>query len=130
MKRIDVTCAIIIDGTKILACQRKEDSDHPLEWEFPGGKIYIGESATDCIIREIKEELDIDIVVEKSMKPIDFDYPAKHIKLIPFVCRIANGQPLAIEHNAVMWIEIDRFDELHWSAADKKLFQINKYHVS
>lgn len=105
----------------MLACQRKGESDHPFEWEFPGGKIEQGETAEQCIIREIKEELDIEISVEKMLKAVDFDYPNKRITLIPFLCKRLSGLPKALDHNDLKWIDIGSYDELKWAEADKKL---------
>lgn len=126
MEYFDVTCAIIIDKKKLLVCQRGENSDHPNEWEFPGGKVESGETPEDCIIREIKEELGIRISIKKQLFYVEHDYGFKKIRLIPFLCKIEEGIPLAIEHKSVKWYSFDLFDELKWSAADKKLFYINK----
>ncbi len=67
MNRIDVTCAIIIKEGKLLACQRGPRSEHAYEWEFPGGKVEDGESPEACIVREIWEELKVDILVLKQL---------------------------------------------------------------
>ena len=64
---LKVTCAIIIHQNKILVAQRNPNSDHPLMWEFPGGKLNPRETIRECVIREIKEELDIEIEVRQSM---------------------------------------------------------------
>ncbi|MBK6285706.1 MAG: NUDIX domain-containing protein [Draconibacterium sp.] len=63
---IKVTCAIIIKNGRILVTQRKANSSHPLNWEFPGGKLNSGETLEYCIIREIKEELDIEIEIKTN----------------------------------------------------------------
>jgi 8-oxo-dGTP diphosphatase len=67
MNAIKVTCAIILIGEKVLAVQRSETMSLPLKWEFPGGKIEPNESEKDCIKREIKEELDIEIGIIKRL---------------------------------------------------------------
>lgn len=66
MNPIQVTCAIIQSDGKILAVQRSEAMSLPLKWEFPGGKIDLGETAEKCLLREIKEELNIDIALNIS----------------------------------------------------------------
>ncbi|HKM94423.1 MAG TPA: (deoxy)nucleoside triphosphate pyrophosphohydrolase [Prolixibacteraceae bacterium] len=126
MKRIDVTCAIIVENGKILACQRGAESDHPHEWEFPGGKVEPGEEVAACIVREIKEELLIDVVVVKILAPLEYDYPMKKIKLIPCICTIINGQPKATEHEAVKWLPLEQFLSLKWSNADCEVFLTHK----
>ncbi len=65
---IDVTCAIIRnEENEILVVQRGESTDHPMKWEFPGGKLAPGETEEECIIREIQEELSIEIVIMRQV---------------------------------------------------------------
>ncbi len=92
---IRVTCAIIRnEDNEVLAVQRGEKTDHPFKWEFPGGKVKEGESEEECIIREIREELSIDIVICSRMEDVDYDYGKKHILLIPFICDTLDELPL------------------------------------
>jgi len=84
---IDVTCAVIRnEDDEVLIVQRGEFTDHPLKWEFPGGKINQGESEEDCILREIKEELSMEIVICGRLPDVIHDYGLKKIRLIPFIC--------------------------------------------
>ena len=126
MDCIDVACALIVESGKILACQRGVDSDHPNEWEFPGGKVEAGETANECIVREINEELGIIVKVDRRLEPVEHDYGFKHIRLIPFICRVEKGVPVAYEHKTIKWHPVNDFDNLHWSTADHKLFYRNK----
>jgi len=96
---ITVTCAIIRnDGNQILIVQRGENTDHPLKWEFPGGKVAPGESEEECVIREIDEELSMEIVICGKLEPVDYDYGHKQIRLIPFVCDTLDELPVLSEH--------------------------------
>ena len=79
-----VTCAIIFLQNKILAVQRGKRMSMPMKWEFPGGKIEQGEAEIDCIKREIREELNIEIEVLERLTPSVFDYPTFTIELIPY----------------------------------------------
>jgi 8-oxo-dGTP diphosphatase len=116
---IRVTCAIIRnEDNEVLAVQRGENTDHPCKWEFPGGKIDAGESEEDCVIREIKEELAIDMVICSRMSDIEYDYGKKQILLIPFICDTLEEQPVLAEHVAFKWIEPARLKELDFSEAD------------
>ena len=116
---IDVTCAIIRnDENKVLIVQRGENTDHPFKWEFPGGKLGPDETEEDCIIREIREELSIDIVICKRLEPFEFDYGIKQIRLIPFVCDTLDEIPFLTEHIAFRWIGSDQLDEIDFSEAD------------
>jgi 8-oxo-dGTP diphosphatase len=116
---IRVTCAIIRnEENEILVVQRGDNTDHPLKWEFPGGKINKGESEEECIIREIKEELSIDIVICSRLEVVDYDYGFKHILLIPFVCDTLDDLPVLSEHIDFKWIAPSRLKEVDFSEAD------------
>lgn len=123
---IDVCCAIIINGNKILAVQRGAESSHPFKWEFPGGKIHPDESAEQCIVREIAEELTIRIEVAKQLVPVEFDYVTRQIRLIPFVCKIISGDIKLTEHIEQKWLLFSELETMDWSAADFELIKRNK----
>jgi 8-oxo-dGTP diphosphatase len=104
---IDVTCAIIRnEDNQILVVQRGESTDHPMKWEFPGGKQDPGETEEECIIREIREELSIEIVICGRLPQVDHDYGYKKIRLIPFVCDTLDDMLFLTEHIAFRWIDI------------------------
>jgi len=116
---IDVTCAIIRnEDNEILIVQRGEKSDHPFKWEFPGGKTSNGESNEECIIREISEELSIDIVICGNLTPVEHNYGNKEIRLIPFVCDTLDDLPVLSEHNAFRWIQPKELAGIDFSEAD------------
>ncbi len=103
---IEVACAIIRnEDDKVLIVQRGEKADHPLKWEFPGGKLNEGESGEDCIIREIREELSMDIVICGTLEPVSYDYVTKQVKLIPFICDTLDDLPFLAEHNDFRWLD-------------------------
>ncbi|MDX8338439.1 (deoxy)nucleoside triphosphate pyrophosphohydrolase [Draconibacterium sp. IB214405] len=118
---IKVTCAIIIEAGKILAAQNNESSDHPFQWEFPGGKIKRGETERECIVREIKEELSLTVEVAGELMPIEHDYKIKAIRLIPFVCIIKSGKLKLNDHLAVKWLGFEELAKLDWAEADRCL---------
>jgi len=96
---IDVTCAVIRnEDDEVLVVQRGEFTDHPLKWEFPGGKINQGESEEDCILREIKEELSMEIVICVRLPGVIHDSGLKKIRLIPFICDTLDEFPFLSEH--------------------------------
>jgi 8-oxo-dGTP diphosphatase len=121
---IQVTCAIIIHQGKILVAQNNESSDHPFQWEFPGGKIKSGETEEACIVREITEELNLIVEVAAVLTPVEYDYKIKAIRLIPFVCELISGKIKLNDHNAVKWVTVDELDELDLAGADKVLMQL------
>lgn len=123
---IRVTCAIIRnEDNEVLVVQRSEETDHPLKWEFPGGKIKDGESEEECIIREIKEELSMDIVICGRLQEVEHNYGHKQIILIPFICDTLDELPLLAEHKAFRWISPADLKIIDFSEAD--IFVANKY---
>lgn len=118
MKRIKVTCAIIEKESDVLVVQRSEKMSLPLKWEFPGGKIEDGESEKECIVREIKEELNLDIRVLKKLNNSVFDYPNISIELIPFVAIQTNDEILLSEHIAYKYMSKNDLLNLDWAEAD------------
>jgi 8-oxo-dGTP diphosphatase len=116
---IDVTCAIIRnEDNEVLVVQRGEKTDHPFKWEFPGGKVANGESNEDCIIREIREELSIDIVICERLGSVEYDYGKKQVRLIPFVCDTLDELPLLSEHISFKWISVSDLKYIDFSEAD------------
>ena len=116
---ITVTCAIIRnDENEVLVVRRGEESDHPFKWEFPGGKINPGETAEECIIREINEELSIGIVICNSLDPVNYDYGHKQVSLIPFVCDTLDDLPFLSEHIAFKWVSPEDLKKVDFSEAD------------
>ena len=115
---IEVTCAIIIEKEQILVTQRSESMPHPLKWEFPGGKLKEGESAENCIKREIREELGLEIRVDQLLRATVYSYDTHTIKLIPFRCTIVNGSVSPAEHRSFRWVPIKELAELDWLEAD------------
>jgi 8-oxo-dGTP diphosphatase len=115
---IDVTCAIILFDDKILVTQRSEQMKLPLKWEFPGGKLEINESVEECIIREIKEEINIEVAITRKMSNSIFDYGDFKINLIPFVADYVSGKIILSEHRAYKLLEKEELLNLDWAEAD------------
>lgn len=118
---VDVTCAIIERNGKVLAVQRGEHMSLAYKWEFPGGKVEPGETYHECLIREIIEELDVEIDIWESLDYSDQHYPERTIRLIPFVCTLKSGEPKLIEHHALAWVEPQELLTLDWAPADLKV---------
>lgn len=116
---IEVCCAIIVNEEgKVLVTQRSATMSLPLKMEFPGGKIEPGERKEACLIREIKEELDlcIEIITPRPASP--YQYPGFSILLHPFLCRIVSGTILLKEHVAYAWMEPSDLLNCDWAEAD------------
>lgn len=118
-KMIDVTCAIIRnEGDEVLIVRKGEDSDHPLKWEFPGGKVSEGETLEECILREIKEELSMDIVIVAKLPDVKHDYGFRQIRLFPFICDTLEELPFLTEHIAYRWVQPNELSAVDFSEAD------------
>jgi 8-oxo-dGTP diphosphatase len=115
---INVTCAIVLMGNKILVTQRSEKMKLPLKWEFPGGKLEVNESEIDCIKRELKEELNIEITVGRKLSESLHDYGDVKINLIPFIANYSSGDILLTEHKDYKWMEKQDLLTLDWAEAD------------
>lgn len=118
MKIIPVTCALIIHQGKVLAAQRSESMDLPGKWEFPGGKVEEGEDPKDGLIREIREELAIDIQVKAALTPVEYAYPTKTIRLLPFVALWIGGHIRLAEHAQWAWYDQNQLFSLDLAPAD------------
>ncbi len=118
---LKVTCAIILRQNKILVAQRSANTDHPLKWEYPGGKINKDETAEECIIREIREEIEVEIEIQEKMAEVFQDYGFKQIELIPFLCTIKSGKITLNEHNDFNWFKLSHLKNIDLAEADRKI---------
>lgn len=123
---IEVTCALIMDGEQVLVTQRSEQMPHPWKWEFPGGKLKSGETPERCIVREIKEELGIEISPWELLPSVKHSYGREMIKLIPFICRWEDGEIQLSEHSSYRWVSINDLDSLDWLEADLEVIKLLK----
>ena len=116
---MQVVCAMIVryDG-KVLVCRRGAGRTLAGLWEFPGGKIEDGERAEDALRREIREELGVEIAVGEERPVVDWDYDDLRLRLLPFVCRLVQGEPQALEHAELRWCGGGEFFTLDWAPAD------------
>lgn len=117
MKNIHVSAAIIIKDNKIFVTQRGygEFKDW---WEFPGGKIEEGETPEECLKREIKEELEADINIDKYLCTVEYDYPNFHLKMECFICSLIDGHLELVEAEDAKFKTKDQLDNIDFLPAD------------
>ena len=122
MKTIKVVAAIIIHENKIFATQRGY-GEFKDGWEFPGGKIEPGETPQEALVREIKEELYIDIEVKDFLETVEYDYPEFHLSMDCFFCTIKSGELVLKEHEAAKWLTVETLDSVDWLPADEEVIR-------
>ena len=120
MKTIEVVAAIIVRDGKIFATQRGYGSWKGW-WEFPGGKMEVGEAPQEALVREIREELDAEISVERLLETVEWDYPEFHLTMHCFMCTLESESVHLNEHEAAAWLTRETLRSVQWLPADQGL---------
>ena len=122
MKTVKVVAAIIQsvsdDGESIVFATQRGYGDYKDWWEFPGGKIEEGETPEAALIREIKEELNAGISVDRYLVTVEYDYPAFHLSMDCFWCSLTEGHLTLLEHEAAKWLPLNNLQQVNWLPAD------------
>ena len=129
MKNIRVSAAVIHRDGKIFATQRGY-GEYKGKWEFPGGKREEGESGEEALYREIREELDSKVEIEKLICTTDFDYPTFHLKMDVYLASLVEGKLTLLEHEDAKWVSLDSIDNLDWLPAAWSVIDEIKKHFS
>lgn len=130
MKTVRVVAAIIKAvneaGEPIVFATQRGYGDFKGGWEFPGGKIEEGETPQVALVREIREELETEIVVGELIDTIEYDYSTFHLSMDCFWAEIVSGDLVLTEHAAAKWLTRDELDCVEWLPADITLIEIIK----
>jgi 8-oxo-dGTP diphosphatase len=119
LRRVRVACAVLHDASgRLFACRRPLNKALGGLWEFPGGKVEPGETPEAAVVRELREELEVEAAVESALTPVRHVYPTFEVELIPFRCRIQSGTPKLLEHIDSGWFEPEAAATLPWAPAD------------
>ena len=118
-----VVGGLIYQNKKILICQRKEEGDHPLKWEFPGGKLKDNENDQEALKRELKEELGIEIYEMIFFDEYLYEYKklSKNLKLVFFQIFQFGGEIQNKVHQQLKWIEISKLGDYDFLEGDFKI---------
>lgn len=123
MKRIEVVAAIIHDAEGRIFATQRGYGEWKDGWEFPGGKMEAGETPEEALRREIWEELETRIEVERLVETVEYDYPQFHLTMHCFLCRVESGRLELKEHEAARWLEKDKLNEVDWLPADRAVVE-------
>ena len=123
IEQIKVVAGLILQNNKLLICQRPNFKDHPLKWEFPGGKIKNDETNEEALIREINEELSINIINYEELISYNFNYKDLNKKVFIYFYLVNNfsGKVLKNFHKELKWIEIKDIREYDFLEGDHKI---------
>jgi 8-oxo-dGTP diphosphatase len=119
---LKVVCAIILNEQgNYLAVKRSAGMNHPLKWEFPGGKMEHGEKPGKAVQRELKEELDVEVIPMRILRTTIWEYPDKKVGLIPIICELRLSQIRLREHDNYGWFSLQELMEMDLLEADKAI---------
>ncbi|AEC02429.1 (deoxy)nucleoside triphosphate pyrophosphohydrolase [Parasphaerochaeta coccoides] len=129
MKHVEVVAAVIIRDGKVFAAQRKDAGEMACRWEFPGGKVEDGESSEEALVREIREELDSVISVDRYIMTVEHAYHSFSLTMHAYLCTLVEGELSLEEHLAFRWLDKDSLFSVAWADADVPIAQAIKDRV-
>lgn len=118
---VEVVAALIWDKDRFLICQRPSNKARGLLWEFVGGKVEMGETKEEALVRECMEELAITVEPHGVFMEVTHEYPDITVHLTLFNCGILRGQPQLLEHNAFKWITSAEIPNYDFCPADREI---------
>jgi mutator protein MutT len=121
MSIIDVAAGLIFHRGQLLITQRFPEAHLGGLWEFPGGKLEANETFSECLVREIQEELAIEIEIVEQVADVTHDYPGKSVHLEFFRCSLVAGEPKAIGCAALEWIKVSDLSKYKFPPADREI---------
>lgn len=120
-----VAAAVVRREGRVMICQRKPEVHNGLKWEFPGGKLEPGESPEAALARELLEELDLRVSVGRVIDAVHHRYSDREVLVLFYDCRIASGEPRAVDCNAIAWVGPEDLRGYDFAGADLAFVQRN-----
>lgn len=122
-KITEVVAALIWEGDKFLICQRPAHKARGLLWEFVGGKVELGETREQALVRECQEELAVTLSIGDVFMEVDHRYPDLNVHLTLFNAAIREGMPQMLEHNDILWITPAEIPQYDFCPADETILE-------
>ena len=123
MKQIEVVAAIIHDADGRIFATQRGYGEWEGWWEFPGGKMEAGESPEEALRREVWEELETRIIIERLVTTVEWDYPKFHLTMHCYWCHVESGLLTLKEHEAARWLAKDELESVKWLPADLQIIE-------
>ena len=120
---VEVVAALIWNGDRFLICQRPAHKARGLLWEFVGGKVEPGETKEQALIRECREELNVELDVGTPLMEVQHQYPDLTVHLTLFLAAIRQGTPQMLEHNDIRWITVSEIPQYEFCPADVEILE-------
>ncbi|KJE25049.1 ADP-ribose pyrophosphatase [Frankia torreyi] len=119
--RLVVAVALLDDERRVLAARRREPPAYAGMWEFPGGKVEPGEDELDALVRECREELDVEIEVGPPLGEVELASPGWILRV--WFGRVVGRSPRLLDHDELRWLAADELDDVRWMPADGPLVE-------
>ena len=127
MRRIDVAVGIISNECgELLVGQRIVKDSYFKKWEFPGGKLNEHEIPKEALVRELKEELGIEVVETQDLMTLEYDYFDREVRLYVQNVINFNGLPQGLEGQAIQWVELQQLQNLDMLEGNKQIIDYLK----
>ncbi|MBQ7711988.1 MAG: (deoxy)nucleoside triphosphate pyrophosphohydrolase [Bacteroidales bacterium] len=126
MRTFEVVAAIIHDAEGRIFATQRGYGEWEGWWEFPGGKMECGEGREEALRREIWEELETRIAIERLVTTVEYDYPKFHLTMHCFWCHVEQGALTLKEHEAARWLGKEELDSVRWLPADWDVVELLK----
>jgi len=116
-----VIAAVIERGGKVLIARRKKGDRFEGRWEFPGGKIEAGESPEECLRRELREEMGVEVEAGEFLCSVPLEASGISIELIAFKASLLAGEARCHDHDEIRWVEPERIGDFDLAEADRRV---------
>ena len=123
MKTVEVSAGLVFRSGKLLITQRHTNTHLGGLWEFPGGKREPNETFEECLARELREELGIEVEVDEVLESLTHTYPEKTVSLKFFRCRWKQNEPQPIDCHDLKWVTAAELRDYEFPAADARLLE-------